>query len=74
MGWAVTGRGWAKGEGDKGLTWTHSGSNTMWYCTAWLAPERDFAVITACNQGGDKGAKACDEAASALIMERDGGK
>jgi CubicO group peptidase (beta-lactamase class C family) len=71
MGWIVTQRPWAKGDGpgDTGRVLTHSGSNTMWYAVAWLAPERDFAVIAACNQGGNEAAKACDEAAGAMIRE-----
>lgn len=46
----------------------HAGSNTMWFCVAWLAPERDFAVLIACNRGGDAAAKACDQVAAALIQ------
>jgi CubicO group peptidase (beta-lactamase class C family) len=68
MGWANLTRGWAKGDGGSGRTLTHNGSNTMWFSVAWLAPERDFAVLIACNQGGDKAAKACDQAASAVIQ------
>lgn len=29
----------------------HSGSNTLWYAVIWLAPEQDFAVLLACNDG-----------------------
>ena len=61
-GWIVLDRAWA---GGKALT--HSGSNTMWYCTAWLAPARDFAVLVATNQGGESAAKACNEACESLI-------
>ncbi|MGE3109207.1 MAG: serine hydrolase domain-containing protein [Phycisphaerales bacterium] len=69
MGWGVTTRPWAKGSkvGDTGRVLTHSGSNTMWYCVAWLAPEQNFAVLVMCNKGGDEAAKACDAAASLLI-------
>ncbi len=71
MGWIVAARPWAKGVGEKtaGKVLTHGGSNTMWFCVTWLAPERDFAVLIACNQGGEKAAKACDEAAWAMIQE-----
>lgn len=71
MGWSVTERPWAKGaaEGDHGRVLTHTGSNTMWYCVAWLAPERGFAVLAATNQGGAAAAKACDDAAAALIRD-----
>ena len=64
MGWIVTERDWAGGR-----ALTHSGSNTMWYCTAWFAPARDFAVVVTCNQGGDEASKACDEACWALIQD-----
>lgn len=64
MGWMVAPRPWAGGR-----TLTHSGSNTMWYCVTWIAPERDFAVLVTCNQGGDEAAKACDEASWALIQD-----
>jgi CubicO group peptidase (beta-lactamase class C family) len=74
MGWLVTARPWAKGPGGKGAVLTHAGSNTMWYCVAWLAPEKDFAVLVACNQGGNKAANACDELVGALIREREGAK
>ena len=64
MGWIVTQRPWAGGT-----TLTHAGSNTMWYCVTWLAPKKNFAVLVMCNQGGDEAAKACDDAAAALIQE-----
>jgi CubicO group peptidase (beta-lactamase class C family) len=63
-GWVVLERPWAGGR-----TLTHNGSNTMWFCTTWIAPERGFAVLVTCNQGGDEAAKACDEACWALIQD-----
>ncbi len=63
MGWLVAERPWADGK-----ALTHSGSNTMWFCVTWLAPNKDFAVLICANQGGDAGQKACDVAASALIQ------
>jgi CubicO group peptidase (beta-lactamase class C family) len=67
-GWGVSTRPWAKGsrEGDIGRVLTHSGSNTMWYCVAWLAPEKNLAIVITCNQA-ERGDKACDEAAGAMI-------
>jgi hypothetical protein len=41
--------------------------NTMWYCVVSTAPEKDFAVLIACNQGGDAAAGACDDAAGEAI-------
>lgn len=61
-GWAVVERPWAGGP-----ALAHSGSNTMWYCTIWLAPRKGFGVLVATNVGDDAAAKACDEAAGALI-------
>lgn len=48
-------RSWAKGEnpGDRGRCLHHAGSNNSWYALAWLAPERDFAVIATTNIGGE---------------------
>jgi CubicO group peptidase (beta-lactamase class C family) len=61
MGWRCATRPWG------GAVLTHAGSNTLWFCVTWLAPEKGFAVLVACNQGGDEAQKACDDAASALI-------
>jgi CubicO group peptidase (beta-lactamase class C family) len=62
MGWNVTTRSWGGGE-----VWTHAGSNTMWFCVAWLAPAKRFAVLAMCNRGGDSAASACDDAAALLV-------
>jgi CubicO group peptidase (beta-lactamase class C family) len=62
-GWMVLDRSWG------GRVLTHSGSNTMWYCVTWLAPEKDFAVLVCCNQAGEAAAQACDDAAGALIRD-----
>lgn len=70
-GWGVTTRPWAKGKGagDTGRVLTHSGSNTMWHCVAWVAPERRFAVVVTCNQGDGQAGQATDAAAGAMIGE-----
>ncbi len=70
-GWLVTRREWAKGSSPHatGLALNHAGSNTMWFCVTWLAPERDFAVLLACNRGGEVAAKACDQVAEMLIKQ-----
>lgn len=69
-GWRVDDRGWADGDDEdkKGRVLTHSGSNTMWFCVTWIAPERNFAVLVCCNQGGDAAGKAADAAAWTLIQ------
>jgi CubicO group peptidase (beta-lactamase class C family) len=62
MGWlVVNNQPWADGE-----ALTHAGSNTMWYAVAWLAPEKDFAVLVATNQPNSK---ACNDAVLALIAD-----
>ena len=68
-GWLIVRRPWAAGTPphNSGLALNHAGSNTMWYCVTWLAPERDLALLVACNRGGDTAAKACDEAAGQLL-------
>jgi hypothetical protein len=58
----VAERSWAGGR-----ALTHGGSNTQNYADAWMAPIKDFGVLVMTNQGGDKAAKASDEAATALI-------
>lgn len=63
MGWSVTQRPWG-GNGD---VLTHNGTNTFWFAVTWLAPDKDFAVLIACNKGGEEASKACDEAAAAMI-------
>ena len=56
-------RPWAAG----GRALTHSGSNTMNYCTAWAVPASEqqgeesgkvgaWAVLVACNAGGEAAA------------------
>jgi CubicO group peptidase (beta-lactamase class C family) len=61
-GWLVGERTWASGR-----VLHHAGSNTTWFVTLWLAPNRDFAVMAAVNQGGREGHKASDRAAEVLI-------
>ena len=61
-GWIVLERSWAGGT-----ALNHSGSNTCWFATIWLAPARNFAILVATNQGDKQAERACDQAASALI-------
>lgn len=68
MGWVVTTRRWASADGKgEGVALTHSGSNTLWFCTAWVAPDAGFAVVVACNAADDGAKRAVDEACGALI-------
>jgi D-alanyl-D-alanine carboxypeptidase len=43
-GWSVVSPAWAGGT-----ALTHTGSNTLWYVTAWLAPQKNLALVTATN-------------------------
>lgn len=61
-GWLVCQRTWASGT-----AYTHSGSNTMWYATVWLAPGINRIFLAATNQGDKSAEKAVDEAIVALI-------
>lgn len=62
MGWIVAdGQPWAGGP-----ALTHAGSNTMWLAVVWLAPEKDLAILVACNQQHDK---ACNDAVLALLAD-----
>ncbi len=62
LGWVVVKRDWGGGN-----VLHHTGSNTMNYANAWVAPGRGFAVLVCINQGGTTAAKATDAAAGALI-------
>lgn len=65
-GWNITQRAWAGGR-----TLTHSGSNTTWFCVAWLAPLKGFGVLAATNVAGADASKACDDLSGALIARHD---
>lgn len=63
-GWEVTERDWGSGR-----VLTHQGTNGMSFAVVWMAPNRNFAVLVACNQGQGEVAKACDEAVWELIKK-----
>ncbi|GMV24237.1 MAG: hypothetical protein AMXMBFR58_02680 [Phycisphaerae bacterium] len=67
MGWGLADRPWAKGPSGDSRTLTHSGSNTMWFCVVWAAPDAGFAVLSATNVMGDNAQRACDQACSENI-------
>lgn len=66
MGWIVTSRPWAGGT-----TYTHTGSNTYWLVTVWIAPQKDFAILVACNRADpdNLGFKACDDLIGVLVKD-----
>ena len=61
-GWIVCERGWAGGT-----ALTHSGSNTMHYCTVWAAPKQGRALLVVCNACPPGAHEAVDRAIAALI-------
>jgi D-alanyl-D-alanine carboxypeptidase len=58
-GWTFAQRSWGGGT-----VATHSGSNTMWMATAWLAPSKNLAFVAATNVDD---AKTVDAAFSTTI-------
>ena len=61
-GWLVTKRGWARGT-----ALTHSGSNTTWFATVWIAPGTNRAFLVAANAAGPAVPGLVDRAIGALI-------
>ena len=62
-GWIVAERAWARGT-----ALTHSGSNTLWYATVWVAPNNDSVYLAAVNAGLNQGIlKSVDDAISFAI-------
>ncbi len=41
--------GWGVYTRDDVVAYTHDGSNTMWYASAWLIPERDLGWVVVSN-------------------------
>ncbi|MBU6413276.1 MAG: beta-lactamase family protein [Planctomycetes bacterium] len=62
-GWGTAKRPWG------GNVLTHNGSNTMWYCVTWIAPEKGFGVLVVTNAAAGDTPKVCDEVAGALIQK-----
>jgi len=64
LGWGLHERDWAAGK-----VLQHAGSNGMNYCVVWIAPQRNFAVLTATNCGGDKAPEGLDRICAAMIQK-----
>jgi len=62
-GWGTTSRPWG------GKVLTHAGSNTMWYCVTWIAPEKGFGVLVVTNVVLPDTSKVCDQVAWTLIQK-----
>lgn len=62
-GWGIREREWAKG-----LTLAHSGSNTMWYVTVWVAPEIDRAFFVGTNSANQDTGQILDGLVGKIIQ------
>jgi D-alanyl-D-alanine carboxypeptidase len=61
-GWIVIEQAWAGGR-----ALIHSGSNTMWFATALLAPERDRGYLVVTNSGQKGAAQSLNRVIGKLI-------
>ena len=64
-GWGVREQPWG-GAGGPGPVLGHDGSNTMWHCSAMVAPERGLALVAVANDGA-AGRVACQTLLQRLI-------
>ena len=62
LGWTTCQRDWGGGK-----VFTHDGTNNMNYAVAWVAPQKNFAVIAATNIAGDKAREGCDKVCASMI-------
>ena len=67
-GWEVRRRDWGGGT-----VYTHIGTNTEYFATVWMAPERDFALLVCANLGSGAW-PAVDQAVSGLLKIRSTGR
>jgi hypothetical protein len=61
-GWILAKRPWGKGT-----VLTHSGSNTMWYATVWVAPKLNRSFLAATNSRDERSHLICDQIIGRLI-------
>ncbi len=52
---------------QEGRVLLHAGSNSMWFVQAWLAVDKDYAILVATNVGGAPGEQAAGEVIDDLI-------
>jgi len=67
LGWAVSHRPWAGGT-----ALNHTGSNTQWFSNAWIAPEKQAALLVLTNIGdgtNNLAFKATDAVLTRLIAD-----
>jgi hypothetical protein len=68
LGWLVVQRPWATG----GIALTHSGSNTMNYCTVWCVPTSEEVADRSAQREGTRGDGTLD-AIAVLVACNAGG-
>lgn len=61
-GWFAVNRSWANG-----ITYSHSGSNTLWFANVWVAPKINRAFVALSNSGGNPARDATNELIGKLI-------
>ncbi|MEM6674743.1 MAG: serine hydrolase domain-containing protein [Planctomycetota bacterium] len=61
-GWTMIDRAWADGT-----AMTHSGSNTTWFATAWVAPRKNLVFLVAANAAGYSVPETVDLAVGGLL-------
>ena len=63
FGWITTRRAWGGGT-----VLTHTGSNTTWHATIWLAPQKNMALLAVTNTGAENAHQTCDETIVKLLQ------
>ena len=64
FGWVHTERDWGAGK-----VLTHTGSNTTWFSTIWLSPNKKVAFMAAVNSATPESEEACNEMVNELIRQ-----
>lgn len=63
LGWIMVRRSWAGG-----YAMTHSGSNTSWMATIWIAPQKNQTFIIATNSAGEDTGELLDQWIGQVIV------
>lgn len=60
-GWGVIDQPWAGGK-----VLSHDGSNTFWYATAWIAPQKNLVLAVVTNRADERATQGIGKAVTAL--------
>ncbi len=55
LGWQIS------NHPNAGLVLSHGGTNGKWQSKIWIAPDKKFAIVVACNSGSGKAAALCND-------------